>query len=124
MRAYCFGNEFLEYDSLAKRLVDHIDSKIEIIKADDPSEIFLEEKTIVIIDVVKGIDDIVVFDDISKLRESRISSMHDFDLGYFLKLMKSIDQIGRVVIIGIPMKGDEDSLRKKLRETLDEIDRY
>ena len=113
MKVYCFGNEFLKEDSLAKEIADSISIEgVEFVKCSDSSEIFLQEKEIVILDVVEGISEVVVFDDIDKLKDNSIVTLHDFDLGFFLKLMKGIDQIGKVRIIGVPMKGDKERIKK------------
>lgn len=116
MKIYCFGNEFLENDSLAKNIVDSIDIEdVEFIKCDDPSEILLEEE-IIILDVAEGIEDVMLIEDIDQLKNSSITSLHDFDLSFFLKLMKRIDQLKKVKIIAIPMKGDvKDKIENMIR---------
>ena len=40
--------------------------------------------------------------------DTPIYSLHDFDLGISLKLLKKIDLIDSVKIIGVPMKIGED----------------
>ena len=122
MKIYAFGNEFLENDFLAKEIVDSIDIKgVEFVKANDPSEIFLEEDRIIILDVVEGINDVILIDDLDQLKSGSINSLHDFDLGYFLKLMKSIDQIKNVIIIGIPMNGDKDVIVRDVISKINSI---
>ena len=115
MKIYAFGNEFLENDSLAKIIADKIDIPgIEIIKAVDPSEIFLEEDKIIILDVVENLKEVILIENIDELKANNMNSLHDFDLGYFLKLMKSMGQIKKVMIIGIPMKGDNEVILKEV----------
>jgi Ni,Fe-hydrogenase maturation factor len=120
MKVYCFGNEFLENDSLAKELADEIDG-FEFVKCSDPSEIFLEEEQIVILDVVDEIKDVILIEDVDQLKDNQIVRLHDFDLSFFLKLMKEMEQIKKVKIIGIPMKGDKESIRKKVTRLLNQI---
>ena len=86
MKVYCFGNEFLEEDNLAKKIVDEINvDGVEFVKCDSPDELPLEEN-ITILDVVHGVDDVIVIKDPDDLKEPHLCSLHDFDLGYFLKL--------------------------------------
>jgi Ni,Fe-hydrogenase maturation factor len=117
MRFYCFGNECLEYDSLAKEIISelHIPG-IEFIKCDSPDEILLEQEQINILDVVEKIDEVMIINDIGILRDNKISSLHDFDLQFFLKLMKETGQIKKVRIVGIPAKYDKKKLKTKLQE--------
>ena len=122
MNIYCFGNEFLENDSLAKEIADSIFLKgVHFIKCNDPSEILLEEKQIIILDVVESIDKVILIEDIDRLKDNHIMSLHDFDLSFFLKLMKGIDQIGKVKIIGIPMKGNKEKITKEVIDIITSI---
>ena len=122
MKVFCFGNEFLENDSLAKEIADElVIDDVEFIKCDSPDEIFLEEGRIVILDVVEGIDDVMLIEDINKLSDDGICSLHDFDLRYFLKLKDKIGQIDNIKIIGIPMKGDKEELKKKIEEKIEKM---
>ena len=119
MKVYCFGNEFLEEDSLAKELADTISiSGIEFIKCNDPSEIVLDSGEIIILDVVEGIDEVILIDNIDQLKDNEIMSLHDFDLSFFLKLMKETGQIKKVKIIGIPMKGDKGKIKEAVVKRL------
>ena len=119
MIVYCFGNEFLEYDSLAKQIADEIKIEgIELLKCDSLEEIFESKGDIVILDVVDKIDKVIEIDDVEKLDNEMVGSLHDFDLGFFLKLMKKMDQIKEVKIIGIPMKGDKVAIKKEIESKL------
>ena len=67
----------------------------------------LNERELNIIDTVKGIKKVELIEDIDKIITDKIYSMHDFDLGYNLKLMKKMKMIDSVRIFGIPMGMDE-----------------
>ncbi len=122
MKIYCFGNEFLEYDSLAKVIADEIKIKdIEFIKCNSPEDIFLEEEKIIILDVVEEIKEVVLIDDIDQLKDNQITSLHDFDLSFFLKLKKELGEIKEVKIIGIPMKGDKEKIKSSIIKLIKEI---
>ena len=66
---------------------------------------------ITIIDVVKNIKYPVLIKDISRLRSRKITSLHDFDLGFQLKYLKKLGKLGNVTIIGLPMEKKIDYLR-------------
>lgn len=117
-RFFCFGNEFISIDSLAKQIVsdierDNIFPDVEFIYAITPEELFAESgKNIYIIDVVSNIKSVLLIEDIDYLTTLDIKTLHDFDLAYFLKIMKKIGQISEVKIIGIPQKGDLRLIKK------------
>ncbi len=113
MKIYCFGNEFIKEDSLAKKLADEIKIKgVEFVKADSLEGI---DGDIVILDVVKGIKDVTIIDDVEKIKEFHPISAHDFDIGTELKLRKAIGEIGKVTIIGIPMQGKIAEIKEKVK---------
>ena len=115
MKVYCFGNEFLENDSLAKEIADEISvSGVEFVKCESPEEIFSEKGQIVILDVVEGISEAILIEDIDQLKDNKIISLHDFDLSFFLKLKKEIGEIKKIKIIGIPMRGDKEKIKEKI----------
>jgi hypothetical protein len=62
----------------------------------------LTERELNIIDTVKGIKKVELIEDIDKIITDKIYSMHDFDLGYNLKLLKKMKMIDSVRIFGIP----------------------
>ena len=119
----CFGNEFLKEDSLAKELADEITIEgVKFIKCNSPDEILDKDlDKVVILDVVKDLDKVILFDDIDKIKERKLYSMHDFDLGFFLKLMKKTKQITTIKIIGIPQNGEKDSIKKEIIKSLNNL---
>lgn len=122
MKILCFGNEFIEDDALAKKVADILkkESGFDIIKCDSENDLldYLEEE-IVILDVVKGIKGVRVFDenDIDYLDTSELSA-HDFDLGFQLKILQKIEKIDKLKIIGIPMKGNARDIAEEIIEIL------
>jgi Ni,Fe-hydrogenase maturation factor len=74
----------------------------------DPSEnLEREGRNLNIIDAVEGIDKVALIKDIDSIKTQRALSMHDFDLGHTLKLLKKLDYIDSVRIFGVPMKISE-----------------
>ena len=112
-----FGNPYLKEDNLAVKIGRKLNAKgFDVEFCSNPDDLLnhnLEES--VILDVAKGIDKVDLFDDIDSLEFSVIFSLHDFDLSFFLKLLKETGQVDKVNIIGIPQEYSEE---KALDETI------
>ncbi|MBU2561515.1 MAG: hypothetical protein KKD17_04400 [Nanoarchaeota archaeon] len=118
-----FGNPYLNEDSLALHVADAIIADrvkgIEVVKCLSPEEVLnYTDRDFVIIDVVKDAKDVMLIDDIDRLKAGGMVSLHDFDLGFFLKLMKETGKLESVRIIGVPQKGDIQELKKKVLRIL------
>lgn len=103
MRVYVFGNPLLEEDSLPLELLPELRRRmpdIEFVES-DPADMPHEEE-LLIIDTAMGINDVVLIEDIRKLKTCNLMSMHEMDLGQMLKLMKAAGMIKEVKIIAVP----------------------
>ena len=104
MRIYICGNPLVEEDDVPLKILPQLRQdfpNIEFLEYDSIEEL---EGDAVIIDTVEGIDAVRVIDDIGKIQQHKLCSMHDFDLGSGLKLLKKIGKIDNVKIIGIPKR--------------------
>lgn len=111
----CFGNEFIKGDSLAKKIADELKiPNINFIKCNNPEEVLNYGENLIFLDTIKDITEIKVFDDIDKIESRSIITLHDFDLGFFLKLMKEVGKVNNVRIIGIPEHYNINLLKKEL----------
>ena len=121
MRVYCFGNEFVKEDSLAKKIISNINiNGIEFKKCNSVEDIDEKDfKRLFIIDVVENINEVIAINDIDRLKDRNIISLHDFDLQFFLKLLRSMDKIKKITIIGLPQKGNLSKIREKIRNMLE-----
>lgn len=103
---YCFGSDIIEGDAIAFDAADSISDSIEgirFVKIKDPTELYgMKLDDIIIMDAVKGIYFVNVFEDLSKLKSNNPVSAHDFDLSMFLQLMQTMGNIKQVKIIGLP----------------------
>ncbi len=119
-KIYVMGNLLVEQDSLPIKILP--DLKKEIPNFDfielDPSEDFPKQKTITIIDTVLDIKKVTLVKEIDKIQLEKICSLHDFDLGYNLKLMKKFDIIETVNIIGVPVNIKEKEAIKQIKELI------
>jgi Ni,Fe-hydrogenase maturation factor len=117
MNIYIFGNQDYKDDSLAIILSEKFKNKfkqinfIRVLPNEDLP--FIDEKNVIILDTVLGIDKITEIKnkDLDKLILSKSLTVHDFDLGFQLKYLQKLGKIGNVTIIGIPMNRDINYLR-------------
>jgi hypothetical protein len=94
-----FGSE---RDRQAWNLVDELEGLgFSFIKSNRPDDVLLAKNEILIMDVTKGIDRPLVFG-IDDIKKRKPLTLHDFDLGFFLRLMKDSDIIDAAKIIGVP----------------------
>ncbi|MFH1650326.1 MAG: hypothetical protein ABIA93_07320 [Candidatus Woesearchaeota archaeon] len=111
---YVFGNEYLQEDSMARKVSEHLD--VSVMHCRSPDDLLDVQGEMVILDVVKGTDKPIVLHGTDKIKTRNLVSMHDFDLGYFFKLLKELGQEPSVTIIGVPEKGDPELIAKEVRE--------
>lgn len=106
---YVFGNPWVREDSLPLKLIDKLKNKFPSLqfKEFDTVEDLEIDKELNIIDTVKGIKKVELIEDIDKIITGKIYSLHDFDLGYNLKLLKKMKIIDKVRVFGIPIKMNE-----------------
>jgi hypothetical protein len=118
-----FGNPLVEEDSLLHRIMPALKSglpDIDFIEADGSD--LPAAKELNILDVADGIREVMLLEDIDKLRTDRIFSLHDFDLAQNLKLMKRFGNLEKVRIIAVPSDLDEkdavSEIKKVVRSSL------
>jgi len=120
---YVFGNPLVREDSLPLKLINKLRKEFPSLqfKEFDTVEDFELEKELNIIDTVKGIKKVELIEDIDKIITDKIYSMHDFDLGYNLKLLKKMKMIEKVRIFGIPSDMKEKEAMKELCDVIKSI---
>jgi Ni,Fe-hydrogenase maturation factor len=125
MKVYVFGNALLEEDNLAIRIAKELEIEgVEFEIVQDINDIIMMEQNLedfVMMDVVKGLKEVKVMTDISKIQADNIYSLHDFDLGYFLRLKHALGHISHIRLIGLPMKGNADKLKAKAAFVIKEM---
>jgi len=93
---------------------------VKFVKTENPDDVFSYSGKIVIIDSVKGIKKTVLLS-LNDIKKRNIYTLHDFDLAFFLNLMKDMKKISDVKIIGVPMKLDKnvvEDARKMLESVI------
>lgn len=118
-----FGNPYIKEDNLAVRIAKKLNVKdYEVEHCTSPDDLLnYELENVIILDAAKGIDKVEVFDDIDSLEFSVIFSLHDFDLGFFLKVLKKAGKVKRVNIIGVPQGYDEESAFREVEEVINNM---
>lgn len=116
-----FGNPMVGRDSMPLRLLDKLRNafpELEFKEFDPNDNLEKEGRQLNIIDTVEGIRHVTLITDIGSIRTAKIYSMHDFDLGYSLKLLKKMKYLDSVKIFGVPMKIKEDEALEQLGELI------
>ncbi|KHO45386.1 MAG: hypothetical protein QS98_C0011G0081 [archaeon GW2011_AR3] len=113
----CFGNPYVKDDSLAQQTAKRLKlDGIEMVSCNSPEEImFYMDKDFAILDVATGIKEAQVISDLAQLESSKMVSLHDFDLAFFLKLLKKLNTKSKVRLIAVPAKYPMDKLEKRLK---------
>ncbi len=114
------GNPLIEEDSLPLRLVPRLRKafpRISFIEI-DPTENFPEEDPLLIVDTILHAPGVVMWNDVDAIRSSPTYSLHDFDLGMTLKLMRKMGTLHRVIVFGLPPQGDEGLIFGELEKAI------
>ncbi len=102
---YLVGNLLVEEDSLPIKLKPKLEAKfpdIEFREYDPMEDLPQDTEDLVIVDTVEGLKEPRVFDNIDAFASQTAYSMHDFDLGWSLKLYKKLRMFKTIQILGIP----------------------
>ena len=106
-----FGNPLIEQDNLALKIMPMLQKNfpdLEFIEFDSTEELENFGQNLFIIDVAQPnfneVKELVLDSDDSfnQLANNKIYSMHDFDLGFNLKLLKKMNRINSARIICLP----------------------
>ena len=117
---YIFGNPLIKEDSLPLKLIDKLRKQfsfLEFKEFDTVEDLELKDE-LNIIDTVKGIKKVEIIEDLDKIITDKVYSMHDFDLGYNLKILKKLGKLGKIRIFGIPMKINESEAFLQLKKLI------
>lgn len=124
MKVLVFGNPLLEFDNTPLKIIPDLKKifpKIKFIEFDPTENLEPEDKNLIIIDTIQGITEIKIINSIDQISKQKVFSMHDFDLGYNLKILKKLGLIETVKIIGIPMKMSENEAIEGVKKELEKI---
>lgn len=122
-KIFAFGNEYIKRDETAKNIAKNFKSdEFEFILATSPNEILKADEELIILDIVKGIKEPKIINEIDDLILDKSLTCHDLDLGFYLKLMKECGKIKKAKIIGLPYGNNNyEYLTKELEKILKKI---
>lgn len=115
MKILVFGNPLVKEDSLPLRLLPQLRKNfpsVEFKEFDAIEDLQNEGRNLLILDTVKGIRKVCILN-LNSIKLDKIYSLHDFDLGYNLMLLKKLNLIDNATIIAVPMNMDK---RKALNQ--------
>ncbi len=121
MKILVFGNPLVQEDSIAIRVASLLKGRFEFKFVDAAEEIESEGKNPVILDAVEGVRKVELIQDLDRLQTSPVYSMHDFDLGIALKLLKKVGKIKSVRIIAIPKNYEVEKAAEEAERLLTPI---
>lgn len=110
MIIFVFGNPDLPMDALPVRLVPKLQAKFpqHDFQVKDPNEEWDVPEKLVVIDTVKGINEVKEFDGLDSFASAPRVSMHDFDALTQLRFLQKLGKLKEVKIIGVPPEMDEE----------------
>lgn len=124
---YIFGNPLLEFDNLPIKLIPDLQKSfpnINFIEIDPNENLKPIDGKLNLIDTVFGVEEVMLIDDIGtidKIESNPNVSMHDFDLGFNLKLLKKIDLLKDINIIAVPTNIEKKKALEKIKNIMDKI---
>ena len=102
MKIFFFGNEIISSDSLPTQLIPDISKQfpeIQFIQADPTENWYRDEKELVIIDTVVGIEKVTVFNSLDSFEQQTRVTPHDYDLYMDLQLLIKAGKVRKITII-------------------------
>jgi len=124
LKVFVAGNPLLARDALPLALLPALRRRLPEMDFEELDVEGLEDAggELVIIDTVEGIERPAVISDVDAIGTRKVYSLHDFDLGMRLKLLKKMGMIRSVTIFGVPpgypRRRALDELTELIRATL------
>jgi hypothetical protein len=121
MKVFVFGSDF-KGDHMARKVAQKLkeEARHDFVFSNDPTDLMYED-SVVILDAVKGIKKVTIFWNPAEFQADKIATLHDFDLGYFLKLADRMRLEKKVTIIGVPMQGRIERITDDVRDSLQQL---
>ena len=119
----CFGSEDVKGDgiafSLCKELAGNIGG-VRFVLCDTPMDVvgYSATENLYIMDAVRGLKEVSVFESINDFRRTKSVTAHDNDLGLLLKVLVEMRMLPDVRIIGIPIGSNASEAVECVRSIL------
>ena len=123
MIIYVFGNPDLPVDALPIRLVPQLQAKFPLatFAIKDPNEEWDVPERLIVIDTVKGIDEVKEFNGLDSFASAPRVSMHDFDALTQLRLLQKLGKLKEITIIGVPPETKDNEALEAVVALLEKI---
>lgn len=123
MTIFIFGNPDLPMDALPLRLVPQLRAKFPqaTFAIKDPNEEWDVPERLIVIDTVKGINEVKEFHGLDAFSSAPRVSMHDFDALTQLRFLQKLEKLKEVTIIGVPPEMDEQKALEDIVSLLKKI---
>ncbi len=118
---YIVGNPTLAKDSMPLKIMPLLQKacpQFEFLPFESTRMDIPQSQDLVFIDTVEGAKKVMIIDDVDRIVETKACSLHDFDLGTQLKLLKKFGMLGKMKIIGVPEKGDRKRIAGEVAKLL------
>jgi Ni,Fe-hydrogenase maturation factor len=116
MKIFYFGNPFIKEDSLAVKVAEKLKPIFKNVEFEYIKDTFqlldTNFKDSLMIDVFDNIKEVSIISS-NNIKSRGLSSTHDFDLGFFLKLTNQ-----KANIIGIPKSYDETKALEEVKKII------
>ena len=116
---YYFGNIDSSLDNAVIKIIPALKKEFPKIKFKylDPNEdLSFDDDNPVILDTAVELREPTLITDLNNIAIKKSTTMHDFDLGFNLKLLKKLGRIKDVRIIGVPINIVPDELRDLMEQ--------
>ena len=117
---FVFGNPLVEEDSIALLTAEKLRGMkgFEFHEIESLGELEEIPNELIILDCAEGAEKIEVLSDLKKIAHEKKFSLHDFDLAGYLQLLHELGNIRKIIIIGIPQKGNIEEIKTDLLRLL------
>lgn len=122
MKVSVFGNELVKSDKYPAQLIPRLSKQfpaIEFIHVDPTENWYQNEKEIIILDTIVGIDKVTIFNSLDSFENHTKITPHDYDLYMDLQLLMKIGKVKNVTIIGIPVLVQSSSVYSNVKMVLE-----
>ncbi|MBR9693159.1 hypothetical protein GOV07_04505 [Candidatus Woesearchaeota archaeon] len=119
MKLLVLGNSALSFDNLALKVGGALKPEHEVIHLENPLDLLEHDlEQAVIIDAAMGVKEPRLIEDLDRIKLGNLCSLHDFDMAFFMKLLKRIGQLDQVRIIALPMHATVEEVLPKVQDIL------
>ena len=121
---WLFGNPDLAIDAIPVQLKDRLAAafpSITFVHKDPLDEWDDAPDPLILIDTVKGIDRVTLFNSLDQFTHSPTVTMHDYDLGMQLAFLQKLGKLPRLTIIGVPPQLTPDVAFTQISDALHRV---